>query len=77
MAPSQIIQVVKSILAREFFKLYPEIKRKYFWAGKLWIQTYLVETIGNTNEETIRKYVQNQLVELDLKEQYAKQLGLF
>jgi len=36
-----------------------------------------VETIGNTDEETIRKYVQEQLVVLDGKEGHAKQLGLF
>jgi putative transposase len=67
-APSDVMQVVKSISAREFFKLYPDIKKRYFWGGKLWTQSYFVETIGNANEETIRKYVQNQLVELDSKE---------
>jgi putative transposase len=36
-----------------------------------------VVTIGIANEETIRKHVQNQLVELDSKEKNAKQLGLF
>ena len=71
------MQVIKSITAREFFKLYPEIRKRYFWGGKLWTQSYFVETIGNANEETIRKYVQNQLIELDGKEKNAKQLGLF
>jgi putative transposase len=32
------------------------------------MQSYFVETIGNANEETIRKYVQDQLTELDQKE---------
>jgi hypothetical protein len=45
--------------------------------GKLWTQSYFVETIGNANEETIRKYIQDQLIELDSKEMNAKQLGLF
>jgi putative transposase len=35
-----------------------------------------VESIGNANEEAVRKYVQNQLVELDSKEKHANQLGL-
>ena len=30
LAPSQVMQVVKSISAREFFKLYPEIKGNIF-----------------------------------------------
>ncbi|KXI28835.1 transposase [Paraglaciecola hydrolytica] len=77
LAPSQVMQVIKSISAREFFKLYPEIRKRYFWGGKLWTQSYFVETIGNANEETIRKYVQNQLIELDSQEENARQLGLF
>ena len=76
-SPSDIMQTIKSISAREFFKCYPDIKRRYFWGGKLWTQSYFVETIGNANEETIRKYVQEQLVELDRKEKNADQLGLF
>jgi putative transposase len=76
-SPSDVMQIVKSITAREFFRIYPEIKKKYFWGGKLWTQSYFVETIGNANEETIRKYVQNQLTELDQKEIHSDQLDLF
>jgi len=76
-SPSQIMQVVKSISAREFFKIFPDIKKRYFWGGKLWTQSYYVETIGDATEESIRKYVQNQLVELDKKEVHGNQLGLF
>ncbi len=76
-SPSSVMQIIKSITAREFFRIYPEIKKKYFWGGKLWTQSYFVETIGNANEETIRKYVQEQLVELDQKEINSDQLDLF
>ncbi len=76
-SPSNIMQIIKSISARQFFKLYPEIKRKYFWGGKLWTQSYFVETIGNANEEVIRKYVRNQLLEMDKAEQKSRQLKLF
>jgi len=76
-SPSDVMQIIKSITAREFFRIYPEIKEKYFWGGKLWMQSYFVETIGNANEETIRKYVQDQLAELDQKEITSDQLDLF
>ena len=76
-SPSQIMQVVKSVSAREFFEMYPDIKKRYFWGGKLWTQSYYVETIGSMTEESIRQYVQNQLVELDRKESHGSQLGLF
>jgi len=54
--PSKVMQVIKSISARQFFKRCPDVKKKYFWGGKLWTQSYFVETIGNEDEETIRKY---------------------
>ncbi len=76
-SPSDIMQIIKSISARHFFQIHPEIKKKYFWGGKLWTQSYFVETIGNANEETIRKYVQNQLTEMDKQEKRAYQLKLF
>jgi putative transposase len=76
-APSEIMRVIKSISAREFAHRFPEIKQQYFWGGKLWTQSYFVESIGNANEETIREYVQNQLMELDKKENRSRQLGLF
>ena len=72
-SPSDIMQVVKSISAREFFKRYPDIKRKHFWGGKLWTQSYFVETAGNVNEKTIREYVKNQLLEIDKKENNIQQ----
>lgn len=75
--PSWIMQVIKSISARNFFKFYPEIKKKYFWGGKLWTQSFFVETIGNANEDVIRKYVRNQLKQMDLQEEKAKQLNVF
>jgi putative transposase len=72
---------VKAICEKYFgtrvFNRYPEVKKRYFWGGKLWTQSYFVGTIGNANEETIRKYVKNQLVELDKHEAKYRQLGLF
>jgi putative transposase len=76
-SPSDIMQIIKSLAAREFFKHYPDIKKQYFWGGKLWTQSYFVETIGNANEETIRAYVQNQLKVMDQLEIASKQINLF
>jgi len=58
-------------------RLYPEIKKKYFWGGKLWTQSYFVETIGNSREEVIRKYAQDLLKVMDKGEKSSSQLGLF
>ncbi len=76
-ASSDVMQVIKSISAKEFFRRFPQIKRCYSWGGELWIQNYFVKTMGNANGETIRKYVQDQLAEIDKKETKSKQLNLF
>ena len=65
MSPSRIMQIIKSISAKQFFKMHPEIKRKYFWGGKLWTQSFYVETVGNRNEEQTKQYVRNQLKAMD------------
>ena len=74
-SPSKIMQIIKSISAREFFRCHPEIRRKYFWGGRLWTQSFFVETIGNATEDSIREYVRNQLKAMDQGELFAKQLG--
>ncbi len=74
--PSSVMQIIKSISARNFFKLYPAIKKKYFWGGKLWTQSFFVETIGNANDTVIRKYVRDQLKKMDVQEARVKQLKI-
>ena len=76
-SPSRIMQIFKSISAREFFARYPEIKRRYFWGGKLWTQSFFVETVGTFTEEAARAYVQDQLKRMDAEEEASRQLGLF
>ena len=34
-SPSKVMQIIKSITARQIFKQYPEIK-KQLWGGELW-----------------------------------------
>ncbi|MFT5453327.1 MAG: putative transposase [Enterobacterales bacterium] len=76
-SPSKVMQVIKSITALEFFKLRPEIRKQYFWGGKLRTQSYFVETVSNANEDVIRAYVQNQLKAMNWNEVHGQQLGLF
>jgi putative transposase len=56
----KIIQVIKSITAREIFTRVPEVKKK-LWGGEFWTDGYYVSTVGQRgSEETIREYVQEQ-----------------
>jgi REP element-mobilizing transposase RayT len=74
----KIIQVVKSITAREIFDKRPEVKKE-LWGGELWADGYYVSTVGQKgSEETIRKYVQEQGQEEDYKKIYSdEQFKLF
>ena len=57
---SEIVITIKSITAREIFKKHPEV-RKLLWGGKFWTSGYYMNTVSiYGNEESVRKYVQNQ-----------------
>ena len=59
-SPKQLVQIIKSITAREIFKLCPEVKQ-YLWGGKFWSEGYFVSTVGaHGNEQMIKNYVQQQ-----------------
>jgi putative transposase len=59
-SPSRIMQILKSISAREMFKRYPELRRS-LWGGEFWSDGGYIGTIGEgTNEEIVRKYIQEQ-----------------
>lgn len=59
-APSQIIQIVKSITARLLFQKYPELK-KDLWGGELWTDGFFVATVGEGgNKDVIKRYVAKQ-----------------
>lgn len=57
---TSIVRIIKSITAREIYRLYPQIKKK-MWGGNIWSVGYFVSTVGKSeNEEQIKKYVRNQ-----------------
>jgi putative transposase len=59
-SPSRVMQIVKSIIAREFFKKFPEV-RKQLWGGEFWSDGGYVGTVGDgVMADTIRNYVETQ-----------------
>lgn len=59
-SPSRIIQVIKSITARELFSRHPDL-RKELWGGELWTDGFFVATVGEGgNRDVIREYVRKQ-----------------
>lgn len=45
-SPSRIMQIIKSITAREIFKKYPEIK-KVLWGSEFWSDGGYIGTVGD------------------------------
>lgn len=75
LAPQQIVRVIKSITAREIYRLCPNVKKK-LWGGNIWSAGYFVSTVGkNGNEKQIENYVKNQGKEYSIM--YRGQLKLF
>ena len=59
-SPADVVQLMKSISAREMFKKYPKIRRQ-LWAGELWNDGYFVRSVGdNDTADIIRKYIKYQ-----------------
>ena len=59
-APGRIVQIFKSITAREIFKRKPSVK-KALWGGEFWTDGYYVATVGErANWDTVENYVQKQ-----------------
>ena len=71
-SPARVVQVMKSISAREVFKKYPDL-RKQLWAGELWNDGYFVRSVGDkVTADVIRRYIEYQAHEDD-----SLQLNMF
>jgi putative transposase len=58
--PSEIVQTIKSIIAREISQRNPEVKT-VLWGGQFRTSGYYMNTVGRYgNEEAIKKYVKEQ-----------------
>src|SRR4030042_6573933 len=59
-SPSRVIQIVKSITARAFFRQFPEIKTE-LWGGEFWSDGGYIGTVGEgANADIIRNYIKKQ-----------------
>jgi REP element-mobilizing transposase RayT len=59
-SPSRMVQIVKSVVAREVFTQVPAVKQK-LWGGAFWGEGYFVNTVGqHGSEKVIAAYVQGQ-----------------
>jgi putative transposase len=71
-APSRVVEIMKSMSAREVFEKFPSIK-KQLWGGELWSDGYFVRAVG----DKVTSYVIQRYIRYQTNEQSAKQGRLF
>ena len=59
LAPSKVVQYLKGRSSRLLQEEFPELKKRY-WGQHMWARGYFCGTVGQVDEETIRRYVETQ-----------------
>ena len=76
-SPSRLVQMIKSLTAREMFQRMPHVK-KALWGGEFWSDGYFMSTVGqHSTEVVIAEYVRNQGTEKSYNRLHHQQLVLF
>lgn len=77
-SPMTIYTAIKSLTARMVFAKFPAMKMKELWGGEFWSDGKYVGTVGDrTNEEIVRRYIQNQSPSKPREQTRFRQLKLF
>ena len=64
MAPSQIVQILKSTSTKYLFEKYTWLRSKYYWGGEIWVGGYFVRSVGSgLTKEAIARYIKAQAEE--------------
>ena len=59
-SPSKVMQIIKSISAKQMFKAFPEIKKE-LWGGEFWSDGGYIGTVGDgVTAEIILNYIEEQ-----------------
>ena len=75
-SPRKIVQIVKSITAREVFKNLPSVKKE-LWGGEFWTDGYFISSVGQHGTEAIiKEYIREQGSETDYQRLHHQPLQL-
>ena len=59
MAPAKLVQYLKGRSSRRLQDEFPELRKRY-WGQHLWARGYFCASVGAVDEETIKKYIEDQ-----------------
>ena len=64
----QVIRLIKSITAKEVFRMVPEVKKE-LWGGEFWTDGYYFATVsGRGDKQIIEKYIEKQGRQSDIRQ---------
>ena len=73
---TRIVTIIKSITAREIFAKHKEVE-EILWGGNLWTSGFYANTVGlYSNQDVIKKYIQNQGKDMEYTKLYQGKLNL-
>ena len=56
---SEVVQILKGGTSRVIRKDFPELE-EFLWGDSFWADGYFAETVGQVEEEVVRKYIREQ-----------------
>lgn len=60
MSIADAARLLKGASARKLFKIFPWLRRFYFWCGHLWSPVYFFDSVGRNTYEFLEQYVKSQ-----------------
>jgi len=54
-----VVQILKGGTSRVIRKEFPELE-EFLWGDSFWADGYFAESVGQVNEEIVRKYIREQ-----------------
>ncbi len=59
LAPAKLVQLLKGRSSRMLQEEFAQLRKRY-WGQHLWARGYFCASVGVVDEETVRKYIENQ-----------------
>jgi len=56
---ASVVQILKGGTSKVIRKEYPEL-REFLWGDSFWADGYFAESVGQVDEEVVRKYIRSQ-----------------
>jgi putative transposase len=61
LSPKSIVSIIKQVTTYKLYQLFKsELRDHFYYNNVFWSKGYFVSSVGDTNEEVIKRYIENQ-----------------